>query len=103
MLAVHHCGSLRARIVLDPRKGVAVVILAPLLWLGWPCAAPPPPLLRALRPIPFGVGVICDFFFFSGHVLSNLTQECELENAPCTWFDLRGELSLQRNSYSRYL
>ena len=25
---------------------------------------PPPPLLRALRPVPLGVGVICDFFFF---------------------------------------
>ena len=43
---------------------LSVVLLAPLLWLGWPCAAPPPPLLRALRPIPNGVGVICDFFFF---------------------------------------
>ena len=28
-----------------------------------PCAAPPPPLLRVLRPILFGVGVICDFSF----------------------------------------
>ena len=51
-------------LVLDPRKAVAVVLLAPLLWLGWPCAAPPPPLLRALTPIPFRVGVICDFLFF---------------------------------------
>ena len=41
-----------------------MVLPAPLLWLGWPCAAPPPPLLRALRPIPFGVGVLCDFVFF---------------------------------------
>ena len=41
-----------------------VVHLAPLLWLGWPCAAPPPLLLGALRSIPFGVGVICDSFFF---------------------------------------
>ena len=44
-------------------RSVSVVLPAPLLWLGWPCAAPPPPLLRALGPIPFGVGVICDFFF----------------------------------------
>ena len=42
-----------------------MVLLAPLLWLGSPCTAPPPPLLRALRPIPFGVGVICDFFSFT--------------------------------------
>ena len=41
---------------------VLVVLLAPLLWLGWPCAAPPPPLLGVLRPIPFGVDVICDLF-----------------------------------------
>ena len=56
---VHMC------LVMPPYPwGVAAVLLAQLLWLGWPCAAPPPPLLRALRPIPFGVGVICDFFFF---------------------------------------
>ena len=42
---------------------LVVVLPAPLLWLGWPCAAPPPRLLRALRPIPFGVGVICDIYF----------------------------------------
>ena len=41
-----------------------VVLLAPLLWLGWPCAAPQLPLLGVLRPIPFGVGVICESFFF---------------------------------------
>ena len=73
-LTDRHCPRSRAPLPLRPpasarvnlvRKGVAVVLLAPLLWLGWPCAAPPPPLLRALRPIPNGVGVICDFFFFS--------------------------------------
>ena len=47
----------------DPLAGVTVVLLAPLLWLGWPCAAPSPPLLRVLRPIPLGVGVICYPFF----------------------------------------
>ena len=45
--------------------GWGVVLLAPLLWLGWPCAAPPPPLLGVLRPIPFGVGVICDPLLFT--------------------------------------
>ena len=48
--------------------GVAVVLLAQLLWLGWPCAAPPPSLLRVLRPIPFGVGVVCDFFFYDSQI-----------------------------------
>ena len=37
------------------------MLLALPLWLGWPCAAPPPPLLGVLRPISFEVGVICDF------------------------------------------
>ena len=43
-----------------------VVLLAQPLWLGWPSAAPPPPLLGVLRPISFGVGVICDSFCFCG-------------------------------------
>ena len=45
-----------------------VVLLAQPLWLGWPSAAPPPPFLGVLRPIPFGVGVICDSFLFVVHV-----------------------------------
>ena len=40
------------------------VLLALLLWLGWPCAAPPPPLLEVMLPILFGVGVICDPIVF---------------------------------------
>ena len=39
-----------------PRSLERQVLLAPLLWLGWPCAAPPPPLLGMLRHIPFRVG-----------------------------------------------
>ena len=50
--------------VQEQLQGYLMTVLpAPLLWLGWPCAAPPPRLLRALRPIPFGVGVICDIYF----------------------------------------
>ena len=52
-------------LVVDTRKGVAVVLLVLLLWLGRPCAAPPSPLLGVLRPIPFGDGVICDNIYFS--------------------------------------
>ena len=57
-------------LVLDPRKGVAVVLLALLLWLGWSCATLPPPLLGVLRPVAFGVGVLCDpiFLYLSYHV-----------------------------------
>ena len=47
-------------------KGAVVVLLAQLLWLGWPCAAPPPPLLGVLKPIAFGEGMICDFPVFLG-------------------------------------
>ena len=44
---------------------------------GWPCAAPPSPLLGVLRPIPFGVGVICDpSLFFSQRV--NTVHKCPL-------------------------
>ena len=39
---------------------VACVALPMLLWLGLPEAAPPYPLLVALRPIPLGVGVFLD-------------------------------------------
>ena len=39
--------SARVNLVLDPHKGIVVVLLALLLWLGWPWAAPPPPLLSA--------------------------------------------------------
>ena len=31
--------------------------------VGLPCAAPPSPLLGALRPLPLGVGVILHYFF----------------------------------------
>ena len=35
------------------------------LWLWWPCAAPPPPILGLLRPhILFRVGIICDSCVF---------------------------------------
>ena len=61
-------------IALDPRKGIVVVPLAPLLWLGWPCTAPPPPLFGVLRPIPFGAGVICDPFFCQTRVLVQVTK-----------------------------
>ena len=44
-------------------KGVVVVLLVLPLWLGWLLAAPPPPHLVVLRPIPLGVGVIVDFSF----------------------------------------
>ena len=54
----------RSRIHRNTNSNLAVVLLAPLLWLGWLCAAPPPPLLGVLRPIPFGVGVISEPFFF---------------------------------------
>lgn len=40
-----------------------VVILALLLWLRCLWANPQPPLLRAPRPIPLGVGVIRDSYF----------------------------------------
>ena len=54
--------------LLLPVYGLSVVLLALLLWLGWPCAAPPPPLLGVLRPIPFRVGVICASFPMHGLV-----------------------------------
>ena len=53
-------------LVLDPHKGVAVVLLALLLWLGWLWAAPPPLLLGVLRPIPLRVGVVCGSSSFCG-------------------------------------
>ena len=58
------CHNMHSRMH-SKQLSLPVVLLAQPLWLGWPCAAPPPPLLRALRPIPFGVGVICDFLFSS--------------------------------------
>ena len=45
---------------------VVLLALLHMLWLRWPCAAPPPPLLGVLRPIPFGAGVICDSFTWKG-------------------------------------
>ena len=45
-----------------PPQGGRGSASALLLWLGWPYAAPPPPILGVLRPIPFGVGVICGPF-----------------------------------------
>ena len=45
-----------------------VVLLALLLWLEGLWGAPPAPLLRVLRPIPFGVGVIRDVSLFWGGV-----------------------------------
>ena len=45
--------------------------------VGVALCCPPPPLLRALRPILFGVGVICDFFFFFSHRLAQpVLQVC---------------------------
>ena len=45
-------------------SAATVVLLALLLWLGWPWAAPAPPLLGVLSPISFGVGVIRELLFF---------------------------------------
>ena len=42
----------------------SVALLGLPLWLGWPCAAPPPSPLGVLRPLPFGIGAICDSFSF---------------------------------------
>ena len=39
-----------------------MVLVALLLWVGWLWAAPPSLLLGVLRPISFGVGVICESF-----------------------------------------
>ena len=41
------------------------MLLALLLWLGWPWAAPMLPLLGVLRLIAFGVGVIRDIHLLS--------------------------------------
>ena len=41
-----------------------MVVLLVLPWLGLPCVDPLPPLLGALWPIPSGVGVIPDCFFW---------------------------------------
>ena len=50
----------------------ALLGVAVLQWLGLPCAAPPSPLLGALRLIPLGVGVVLltalFFFIFTGAV-----------------------------------
>lgn len=43
----------------------SVVLLALLLWVGWPWAVPPPLFLGLLSPIPSKVGVVCDTSFFS--------------------------------------
>ena len=64
-------GAARVNLVLNPRKGVAAGLLALPLWLGWSCAAPPPPLLGVLKPISFGVGVICDPFFLTVHPMQH--------------------------------
>ena len=44
---------------------------AQLPWLGWPCAAPPPPPLDVPRPVSFGVGVIGDSLFVFYAALRN--------------------------------
>ena len=56
------CPNSSARLLIHARTSAPVVLLALLLWLAWPCAAPPAPLLGVLRPIPFEVGVICASF-----------------------------------------
>ena len=64
-------GAARVNLVLNPRKGVAAVLLALPLWLGWSCAAPPPPLLGVLKPISFVGGVICDPFSLTVHPMQH--------------------------------
>ena len=36
-------------------RALAVALLALLLWMGWPWAAPPHPLLGVMRPFPSGL------------------------------------------------
>ena len=76
-------------------KGVAVVLLAPLLW--WPCAAPPPPLLGVLRRIPLGVGVICDWFFLWGgrEAASRVWLQCQRLEVLVTPADIQQSMQIR--------
>lgn len=61
MHAVDSAGDLQSLVPLVFASALVVVLLAMLLRLGLPCAAPP--LLGVLRPISLGAGVICDSSF----------------------------------------
>ena len=75
--------SARMNIVLDPHKGVAVVLLALLLWLGWLWAAAPHPPLGVLRLNLFRIGVLRDCSFFFMFVLLN-PHFAPLQSLPWT-------------------